>query len=382
MAEVQDAGGYYISVPSSCRVSVHNPAQLLSPRLALLNSETTPPECRLRPNRASNGEEYVHDVYEGSLVHYFPEERKVGKLEKRFSFAGFLPTFLGLRDFFCPEVWRAALSEFVATAILIFISTAGAISCLQAGFQSPLAAVGLIEFITLSFMILAAAPASGGHLNPAITLATMLTGFSTPVRALLYIIAQTAGSAVGGLILNLVVAEDVAAKFALGGCLLRNTIPVNGVLMEAGISTGAGLVAEFVFTLALLYISFSVALDPKQFQVTGPILAPFMVGAVIGLLIFMSGGLASVAGGYTGAGLNPARCFGPAVAIGGHLWRDQWVFWVGPLLSCVAFSILYHIIPPHHVELYRSRMDIFAQLRTLFSSNPSSSSERLVQTGE
>ena len=107
---------------------------------------------------------------------------------------------------------------------------------------------------------------------------------------------------------------------------------------------------------------------------TGPILAPFMIGAVIAMMIFVSGGLMEVAGGYTGAGLNPARCFGPAVAMGGTLWDNHWVWWAGPALASLGVGIIYHVIPPHHVELYRSREDIFTQFRNLFKSSPPSAS--------
>lgn len=372
-----DSAGYYHSLASRRQFNL----PIFSPRIGApfaYPPYETPrgiPTSR-RPRVDGDQGDYVEEVYEGSLVHYFPEERKVSKLEKKFVFSGASAKFLGLQDFFSPEVWRAATSEFLATALLIFVSTAGAISCLQAGFTSATAATGLVEFLSLSFLILAAAPASGGHLNPAITIATMLTGFSSPVRSLLYVVAQCAGSVLGALALKVVVADDIAEEYGLGGCILRNTVLSNGELVEAGIATGPGLLAEFIFTLTLLYFAFSVALDPKQFQVTGPILSPFMIGAVIGMLVYVSGGLMDVAGGYTGAGLNPARCFGPAVAMGGDLWRDQWVFWVGPLMACLAIAIIYHVVPPHHVELYRSREDVFTHLRSFVRDRfaPSSSS--------
>jgi aquaporin-4 len=168
---------------------------------------------------------------------------------------------------FSYKVWRAAISEFLAMALLIFVSSAGAITCLQAGFTSTTAAIALVQFICLSFFILASAPASGGHLNPAISLATMLTGFSSPVRSILYIIAQTGGAAVGSLALKVVVAEEVAELYALGGCTLKATVLSDGELVEAGIEAGPALLNEFVLTLTVLYFAFSIALDPKQFQV-------------------------------------------------------------------------------------------------------------------
>lgn len=383
MAE-PDEGGLFVSVPS--RRYAYNQPPLLSPRISF-RTPPRPPDTPTLGRIASDrhGEqsketkpgEYVERVYEGSLVHYYPDEVKVSKMERRFIFSGALSSFLGMQDFVTPEVWRAALSEFLATGLLIFVSSAGAITCLQGGFTSATAATAIVEFFALSFLILAAAPASGGHLNPAITIATMLTGFSSPARSFLYVIAQSAGSVLGALALKVVVATDVAEEYGLGGCFLRNTVLSNGELVEAGIATGPGLLSEFIFTLTLLYFAFSVALDPKQFQVTGPILAPFMIGAIIGMLIYASGGLMDVSGGYTGAGLNPARCFGPAVAMGGDQWTDHWVFWVGPLLACLTISIIYHVVPPHHVELYRTRKDFFTHLRELIRNHVSGSSSSI-----
>ncbi|KAH7429984.1 hypothetical protein KP509_09G076900 [Ceratopteris richardii] len=370
---------YFVTLPSRRRIS--SPSAVLSPRLAssLRRRDARTPRSRL-PNEElalveedGSDEDYVEQVYEGSLVHYYPDERRISKLEKKFEFTGAIPVFLGFQDFISPEVWRAAISEFIVTALLVFVNTAGALTCLQAGFTSNTAAISVITFFCLSFFILGAAPASGGHLNPAITFATMLTGFSSPARTLLYVIGQIAGSAVGALALKIVVAESVAEKYGLGGCYLKNTIYADGVVQEVGIEPGPGLLAEFVFTLVVLFIAFSIALDPKQFQVTGPILAPFMIGAVVALMSFMSGGLMAVNGGYTGAGLNPARCFGPAVAMGGSLWDGHWVFWAGPFLSALAIGVIYHAIPPHHVELYRSRADIFTQIGNMIKGKSTAS---------
>lgn len=367
---------YYVSLPS--RRGLPSPSTVLSPRLAssIRRRDTRTPRSRLHQEELpqveehESDEDYVEQVYEGSLVHYYPEERKVSKLEKRFEFTGRIPVLLGFQDFISPEVWRAAINEFLVTALLIFVNTAGALTCLQAGYT---VGISIVTFLCVSFFILGAAPASGGHLNPAITFATMLTGFSSPARTLLYVIGQSAGSVVGALALKVVVAESVAETYGLGGCYLKNTILSDGSLVEAGIAAGPGLLAEFVFTLVVLYFAFSIALDPKQFQVTGPILAPFMIGGVIGMMIFMSGGLMVVSGGYTGAGMNPARCFGPAVAMGGTLWNDHWVFWVGPFLSALALGVIYHVVPPHHVELYRSRADIFTQIKNMLKGEPSPS---------
>jgi hypothetical protein len=52
-----------------------------------------------------NDEDYVEQVFEGSLVHYYPDERRISKLEKRYEFTGAIPKFLGFQDLINPEVF-------------------------------------------------------------------------------------------------------------------------------------------------------------------------------------------------------------------------------------------------------------------------------------
>lgn len=145
--------------------------------------------------------------------------------------------------------------------------------------------------------------------------------------------------------------------------MLHQLLPAPGAspttVIRQGLSVRAGLVSEFCFNFALYYFCYNLAMDPKQFTVTGPLLAPFILGAVIGCLVFFSGGLVT---GYSGAGMNPARCFGPAVVLGkDYLWRDQWVYWLGPILAGFANAALYHSIPPHHLEVYSKKEDVFTK---------------------
>ncbi|KAI8562837.1 hypothetical protein RHMOL_Rhmol03G0066300 [Rhododendron molle] len=72
------------------------------------------------------------------------------------------------------------------------------------------------------------------------------------------------------------------------------------------------------------------AFDGRQVKKMGQVLVCSIVGLVLGLLVFMSTTV-TAAKGY--AGINPARCFGPAVVRGGHLWDGHWIFWVGPTLA-------------------------------------------------
>eukprot|EP00850_Spirogloea_muscicola_P023411 SM000354S13406 [mRNA] locus=s354:23220:24746:- [translate_table: standard] len=306
----------------------------------------------------------VCESFPGGLVQYEAEPRYLSATERRIrrALGGPVLGVLRLSDFASPEVWRASVIELVATASLVFTSVTGTIACLEGGFLPPGKAVGLVNAGILALHILAAGPSSGGHINPSITFSTMLTGLTSFPRAVLYILAQTGGAIIGAAVAQGVLPHATAAKYFLGGCLLEQPSHGSGAPMMTGLRWRPGLLSEFAFTFVLLFVAFGTALDAKQGQIFGPVLSPFLIGGTLGLLIFVSSGLVA---GYVGAGMNPARCFGPAVAMGSDvLWRDNWVFWVGPGLACCALAFVYHLIPPHHADVYRERRDVFSVLRS------------------
>ena len=88
--------------------------------------------------------------------------------------------------------------------------------------------------------------------------------------------------------------------------------------------------------LSLIFIAYGVGLNPRQKAVYGPILGPLFIGLALGLGTFVTGALKP---GYTGASMNPARCFGLMVAEG--RWDLHWVHWVGPIVAGALNGVLY-----------------------------------------
>ncbi|TAQ90988.1 hypothetical protein B7494_g720 [Chlorociboria aeruginascens] len=174
-------------------------------------------------------------------------------------------------------IWKSAFIECIGTLSLCYVSATIHTTLLT--FQTPQVAayVGITNIVLITLFIYALAPASGGHLNPMITAATMANGLTGFSRGMLYLLGQLIGAAVaGGLI-----------RGSFGG--------LTGVVL-----------------------AFGVGLDPRQAQVFGPKLGPFLTGCSLGLVSFSSIGLAT---GYPGAGLHPGRCFAFAVARGDfRLW--------------------------------------------------------------
>lgn len=107
--------------------------------------------------------------------------------------------------------YRMGVIEGLGTCLLVFAGGAGASGLTTMSSASPMAIslyAALLNTVSLSLFIFAAAPASGGHLNPSITMATFFAGLSTLPRSVIYIVAQTVGAIVGGYWLKLGLGEQ------------------------------------------------------------------------------------------------------------------------------------------------------------------------------
>lgn len=111
--------------------------------------------------------------------------------------------------------------------------------------------------------------------------------------------------------------------------MLVQAVPTFGV---AGISVWAALVFEIVATFGLVYTVYATAVDPKKGEIG--IIAPIAIGLIVGANIF-------AAGPFTGAAMNPAVAFGPAVV--GLNFVDHWIYWVGPLVGGGLAGVIYEV---------------------------------------
>ncbi|CAN0910094.1 Probable aquaporin PIP1-4 [Linum grandiflorum] len=185
----------------------------------------------------------------------------------------------------------------------------------------------------ISILLIATFPISGGHMNPIITFAAFLVGLDSAAKAAIYILAQCLGGIVGALALKAVVNTTIESTFSLGGCTL--TVAGQALWLE--------IICGFVFLFASVWMAF----DGRQVRALGRVTVCVIIGIVLGLLVFVSTTVTATKG-YAGAGLNPARCLGPAIVRGGHLWNGHWVFWIGPIIASIAFALYVKIIPREH----------------------------------
>ncbi|KAL3722642.1 hypothetical protein ACJRO7_034936 [Eucalyptus globulus] len=278
-----------------------------------------------------------------------------------------LSEILGLKDFFSLEVWRASVAELLGMAVLVFALDTIVISSYETETKTANLIMSFLIAITVTILLLATSPVSGGHVNPVITFTAALTGLISLSRAAVYILAQCGGAVLGALALKAVVNSKIEQTFSLGGCTLNVVAPGP----EGPVTIGLGLVQalwlEIICTFVFLFMSIWIAIDHRQAKALGRVIIFSIIGVVVGLIVFIS---TTVTGtkGYAGVGMNPARCLGPALVRGGHLWSGHWVFWVGPAIACVGFYLYMKVVPTrhfHHAEGYK--YDVLNILKASFA---------------
>ncbi len=217
-----------------------------------------------------------------------------------------------------PALLKPCLAEFVGTFTLIFVGV-GAIYQQAQGAGGGLLAVALAHGLAIAVMVSATGSISGGHLNPAVTFGLLIGGKIDLSKTVAYWVAQLAGgSAAGFLLLGLLPGgAEAAAK------IVANGTPDLG----AGVSVAQAIGIEAVLTFFLVFVVYGTAVDARAPKIGG-----LAIGLTVALDILFGGPL-------TGAAMNPARTFGPALA-SGH-WNHHLVYWVGPLLGGAAAGLVY-----------------------------------------
>jgi MIP family channel proteins len=201
-------------------------------------------------------------------------------------------------------------AEFIGTFALIFIGVSSI--CVNAG----LPGVALAHGLTIAVMVSAMGYISGGHFNPAVTFGAWVGGKIGTKSAAMYAVSQLAGGVCGA----------VAAKAILPASSVE-LAKLGTPLLAPDIGVGAGIFMEMILTFFLVLVVYGTAIDPR---------AAKMAGLFIGLTVTLD----ILAGGpLTGASMNPARTFGPALA--GGYWENHLVYWIGPLLGGGLAGLVY-----------------------------------------
>jgi aquaporin Z len=202
------------------------------------------------------------------------------------------------------------ICEFFGTAILVLI---GCSTIVLSGFGAPAGAlqIGAAFGLAVTAVAYSLGTISGGHINPAVSIAMATAGRMSVVDAVMYIIYQLIGAVIGALILWLIVKGKAGAPPTVAN-LGQNII-------MGGYSVATVIGVEFVATLifALLFLGATSARGGGA-----------MAGLIIGLTL-LALHLAFIS--VDGLSVNPARSFGPAVFVQGAALEQLWIFFVGPI---------------------------------------------------
>ncbi|XP_042509194.1 aquaporin AQPAn.G-like [Macadamia integrifolia] len=254
---------------------------------------------------------------------------------------------LGLEEFTSLETWRASFAEFLGMATSCFAMDTMVVGTLETDPQTGPLLMSILAVVIISIMLIATYPVSGGHLNPAISFCAALMGYITASRAVIYIFSQCVGAILGALAFKVVVSREIGSTYTLGGCSLTTLVESPNGPTYMGIGTGSGLWLEILSMFMVLFAAGSIGFIRGPALENGPVFRYSIIGIMVGLAVYVTATVTQVKG-YPGAGLNAARCFGPAVVMGGHLWDDHWVYWVGPLIASLAFFLYTKIVPSQH----------------------------------
>jgi MIP family channel proteins len=168
--------------------------------------------------------------------------------------------------------------------------------------------------LVIMVMIYATGHLSGAHINPAVSIAFSASRHFPVREAMAYIPAQLAGAVAGALLLR-IVWQGTPAN-------LGATVP--------SVGSGSALVYEIVMTAFLMFVIMAVATDTRAVGAA----AAIAIGGVVALDALFGGGV-------TGASMNPARSFGPALVSGE--WTAFWVYVLGPIAGALLGAFAYEL---------------------------------------
>jgi aquaporin NIP len=214
-----------------------------------------------------------------------------------------------------PSLARRCVAEALATFALVFAGCGAVVVDAERGGSLGSIGVAATFGLVIMAMIYATGHLSGAHINPAVTLAFTFTRHF-PVRdAIAYVPAQLAGAVCGAGLLRLTWEGSPAA--------LGATVPSVGDL--------SALVYEIALTAILMFVIMAVATDTRAVGSS----AAIAIGGTVALDALFGGGV-------TGASMNPARSFGPALAA--NEWASFWIYVLGPAGGALIGALLYQLV--------------------------------------
>jgi aquaporin TIP len=221
-----------------------------------------------------------------------------------------------------PSLLRRSIAEAIGTFGLTFIGVGSVAAKYYPDANYGVYGIATAHALVLAVMVSATMAISGGHINPAVTVGLLVARRTTPQTAVAYIIAQLVGAVVGALAIKAIFPIGVTRPIALGTPAIASNIQLS-----------QAIALEAILTFFLVSAVFGTCVNSE---------APKVGGFAIGLVLWFD---IIVGGPLTGAAMNPARAFGPALVAG--QWVAHAVYWVGPILGGIVAALLWeHVLLP------------------------------------
>lgn len=219
------------------------------------------------------------------------------------------------------NVIKKYIAEFIGTFVLVLFAcgTAAVVGCDSvegAGYLTVALAFGLV-IVAMAYSI---GNVSGCHINPAVSIAMLVSKKLSFTDFIGYIVAQFTGAIAGAGVLKYILTDGLDKTGALGSNALFQDDALKSIIIE--------VILTFVFVIAILGVTSKIE-----------------NGSVAGLVIGLSLTLVHLLGiGLTGTSVNPARSFGPALLAGGDALSNVWVFIVAPLIGGILAAVVYNLL--------------------------------------
>ncbi len=221
---------------------------------------------------------------------------------------------------------KKLLAEFFGTFVLVFFGCGTAVVCggFTGGTDKGFLGVVAIS-LAFGFAIVAAAYAighvSGCHVNPAVSLAMLISGKMHLRDFIGYVIAQLVGAFAGSSLLYYIVsASDKLSGYGANGY---------GALSGVGLNMAGAIVVEVVLTFVFIMTILGVTSNKATSHIAG-----IVIGLTLAFVHIIGIPL-------TGTSVNPARSLAPAIYAGGEALSQIWVFIAAPLVGAALAAVIF-----------------------------------------
>ena len=207
------------------------------------------------------------------------------------------------------------LIELIGTFILVYAITSAATVYSKSG-QLGVIGIGLVHAFVLTAIVFAIGYKSGAHVNPAVTVAFLITKRMNAIDGIFYIIFQIIGGILAASVVFIIFGSAISSSV---------TLPSDGNISRA-------FILETVMTFTLVYIVLTTAATASN-----------KIGQLAGLAIGLTLGFNVIFGGsISGGSLNPARSFGPALISGNFSYN--WIYWIAPVIGSLIAAGIHRLL--------------------------------------